>query len=167
MPRDLEFSEVAPLVAVAVILSALLAFGPLSPFSNNQVLQQPDAGVASGSADVTIEQKPPAALNLTRERLSAGRYILHVPETVVTVQNVSGRPLLTYKVQLTKLGHSQLSIAELNSGSEGRLSLQLQPMTVNPDRVRNDTYTAEVSIILRASGKHVIYQENVTVHVKR
>lgn len=159
-------SEVLPLLAVVFILSSALLFGPLSPLSN-QDSDSASEGIASGTANVTISTPPPTSLNLVEGRFDSGQYVLHIPATVVHIHSVEGRPLLTYKVELTKLGHSQSTIAELQNGSEGSLRISPEPISISAERVQNDTYTAELSIVLRASGKQTLYRENVTVNVER
>lgn len=157
-------SRLAPLVAVVFILSSVILFGPLVG------LQSPDppserAGLANGSANVTILKQPPSSLELERGRYSSGQYVLRVPSAVVSVDSVSGQPLLTYKVQLTELGYAQSTIAELSPETDGRITLSPKPISIDAERVENDTYIAELSIILRASGKQILYRNNVTVHV--
>lgn len=166
MSDSLALSKFLPLFAILFILSSILLFGPLSPVYSHGPARA-DSGIGVGSANATVLKPPPESLTLEAGQYNSGQFVLRVPSAMVSVDSVTGQPLLTYKAQLTELGYAQSTIAELSPESEGEVTLSPKPITIDAERVQNDTYAAELSIVLRASGKQTLYRENVTVNVER
>lgn len=157
----------APWLAALLIVAGLIATGPLVTGSGLAGSGESQKQLAVGGANVTLINTPYSTVLLEKGRFGSEEYTLRVPDATVNVDSVSGDPLLTYKIQMTELGYAKSSIHFLNPSSEGQLTLSIPPTSIDSERIQNDTYTAELSIVLRASGKQTLYQENVTVHVER
>lgn len=161
-------NSILPLLVILFISSTVVMVGPVSPFGAQLPDEEVDSHpIATGSANVSIQHSPAHNLTLSPASHQDGFFILRFSKTVVEIENISGRPLLTYKVQLTELGYSRSTIATLEAGREGRLVLEIEPVTISESRVQRERYRAEVFIVLRASGEYVLYKKNVTVHVER
>lgn len=155
----------APYLAVVFILTVIIVTGPL--FQEYQFGNAATGAIADGSANVTIIDAPTAdGVSLTKGAFGSGRYILRAPSIVVDVSNVTGRPMLTYKVEATNLGFSRSAYIVLGPDKTGRHEITFKEETFAPARVTNDSYIVELSIVLRASGKRTLYSENVTVPVE-
>lgn len=165
MQREPSLSEIAPVLAVAFILTIILLTGPQSPLALGKP-QQGEEKYLTGNASVEIVTAPPSSLKLEQASYTDSQYVLEIPSTFVSVSNVSGRPLLTYKVQMTELGRSELTIAELEPGTNRNITLSHEPVSINKQRVENNTYVAEIFIILRGDKTRILYRDNVTIHVR-
>jgi hypothetical protein len=140
------------------VVVAAIAVGPLGVVS--QETRQPD------SASVTLESAPNDTITLQRGRFGSGRYHVEAPPAVVTVGNVTGRPTLRYVVDIPGAWLTVTSRYDL-AGREGRLRMGVNPATVSPDRIDQDSYDAVVAIWLRTGDRErAILQRWVTVEVR-
>lgn len=157
-------STLGPYLVIAFILTIVVLTGPLlQGLIQNHENNNPIAG---GSADVTIVEPPTAdGVSLKKGAYGSNRYILRAPPLVVDVANVSGRPMLTYKVEATYLGFSRSEIMFLSSDTTGRQKIKFSEKTFASSRVQNGSYVVELSVTLRASGERKLYSKNVTVPV--
>ena len=159
-------STLAPYFAVTFILTILVTSGPL--IQGYSTGQDNSEAIAGGSADVKLV-KPPSADEVSLEKGAYGseRYILRAPSVTVDVANVTGRPILTYKVEATELGFSRSEYTVLGPNKAGQHEITFSEETFAPSRVTNESYVVELHVKLRASGTRTLFSENVTVPVGR
>lgn len=153
-----------PYAVVIVIILAILLTGPL--MVGPQSPDYADEPVGGGSADVTIISPPANGLSIQKSQFGGERYVLRAPSVTVDVANVTGRPMLTYKVQATNLGFSRSEILFLSPEVSGTQKITFSEETFAPSRVTKDSYQVELFVVLRASGEETLYYENVTVQVE-
>lgn len=141
-----------------VTVAAAIVTGP--------VIGLTDQPSAEDSVDVTVESVPTDNIALEQGRFNSGRYHLEAPPAVVTVENVTGTPMLRYTIDIPAAEITRVSRYDL-AGREGRLRMGVSPLTISPDRVDQDSYEARVSVWLRTENRdqRIILRE-ATVEVR-
>lgn len=125
------------------------------------------AGLATGNATLT-EVEFPADPTLSAGQYEAGQFVLRTGDVGIRVANVTGRPLLTYKLDVHGLDYTRSSLTVLEPGMAGRRSIQLSTDTLPAEAVNRGAYPGELRLILRGDGPdREIAARNVTVTVQR
>ncbi|MEF8776736.1 MAG: hypothetical protein V5A43_09585 [Haloarculaceae archaeon] len=123
--------------------------------------------LATGNATLT-EVDFPENPTISAAQYDAGQFILRTGDVGIRVSNVTGRPLLVYKLDIRGLDYTRSSLTVLDPGRAGRRSIQLTRVTLSADAVEGDSYPGELRLILRGDGPdREIATRNVTVTVQR
>lgn len=158
--------NILPVLVGIFVITGTIASGPI--FSAHEQTKNADADqrVAGGEAEVSIAEAPTGSIRIRKSGYGSNVYILNVPSSVLVVSNVSGRPLLSFKAQIVDLGYAQTEIAILQPGMNDKVKLAFGNIVFSENRVKEDSYTVELSIVLRASGKETIFYRNETIQVQ-
>ena len=146
-------------VAVVCILGLTLATGPAGPLEIGTEDGFEDPG--SGTATVEVVSEPGT---VALERSASGQDTLHlsVPTTTVAVSNVTGNPLLSYKLALDEIGFATDKITRLGQSGEGEFELEIDRRTFRSQEVANVT-EAVLTLTLRADGRVTLFERVVPV----
>jgi hypothetical protein len=146
-------------VAVVCILGLTLATGPAGPLEIGTEDGFEDPG--SGTATVEVVSEPGT---VALERSASGQDTLHlsVPTTTVAVSNVTGNPLLSYKLALDEIGFATDKITRLGQSGEGEFELEIDRRTFRSQEVANVTEAA-LTLTLRADGRVTLFERVVPV----
>lgn len=155
--------------AVGCILAVTLVSGPLVPWVD---LTRADAGEDPGElgqGDATAEVvSAPGRATLTRGAYGSGSYYLEVPDATVELRDVTGRPMLIYKIRLPAKGYSRGTNHFVSAEQEGTYELSLERDAWTRDEVTRDRYEGELVVLLRdGDSDRTVYRGNVTVEVER
>lgn len=156
------------LATAGVIVALTLLTGPLiGIFSVPAEGGLGGEGLATGNATLS-EIRFPEDPTITAGQYEAGQYVLRTGDVGVRVSNVTGRPLLSYKLEVEGLDYTRSSLIVLEPGMEGPRSIQLARATLAASAVDRDSYPGELRLILRGDGSdREIAATNVTVTVRR
>ncbi|QCJ45915.1 hypothetical protein [Haloprofundus sp. MHR1] len=128
--------------------------------------------LGAGNATVTDVSLDAAGVRLERGGYGSQAYYLSVPDATVRLQSVTGRPILSYKIRVPALGLERSSAVFLNESyteaGATTLALTVDDDPVDPERVTESSYEAELSVLLRTeSGSRTLRRLSVTVEVER
>jgi len=143
---------------------ALIASGPLVG-----AVTVPEGGVSgpapgTGTATVSVVSVP------DRATLEPGAYdtdvsYLEVPDAVVDVSGVTGKPVLTYSLSVPEL-RSRSSVFFLEPGAEGRTELSMDRLSFDPGAVDRERYTGQLRLVMRGSGgERTLYEGPIVIEV--
>jgi hypothetical protein len=162
-PQRLAIAGVVATVIVVSLLSGPLVAGvDLSPTPS-------DDGHPPQTGNATVEVlSTPDTVRLEKGSFgSESPYTLVVPDATIRISNVTGGPLLIYKLRIPELGYSRGTTYFLDGSSAGTRSVGLDKTTVNKD-LWKDQYRGELLLLLRGDGpEQILYRDNVTVEVVR
>lgn len=149
----------AIIVATAVISGPLIHGVDFTP-------QSEGLSPGSGTAEITVKSVPDTA-TITRSTSRNGEYVLQIPDSTVVVQNVSGTPLLVYKIQIRELGHTRGTTVFLNSSMTGRQALTLDSSYFDESEISKSEYEGTITILLRSdAGEQQLHHGNVSIEVQ-
>ncbi len=160
----MERSRAAVYATVAVIVLVTVASGPLIG-----AVTVPEGGVSgpapgTGNATVSVVSMPDQ-VTLEPGAYDTDVYYLEVPDAVLDVSAVTGKPVLTYSLSVPGL-KSRSSVFFLQSGEQGRKELSMARLSFDPAEVGKEQYTGELRLVLRGSGGELtLYREPVVVEV--
>lgn len=166
---DMNVLRAVPVVAVLVILTGTLLSGPLAPGVDFTHIRDTDEGLDSlGSGNITIGNATlPDRAVLQRGSYGAGAYRLQVPPATVEVTNYTGRPIISYEIDIDEIGYSRNSIRILVNESASRLTIPLKEDTLDKGQLDADEYRAQLTLLTRASGNEtIVARRNITVEVR-
>lgn len=153
---------------VLTILVASVLSGPL--VAGVDFTPTPDdAGPApqTGNATVEVVSVPETASLEKGAFKSDAPYTLLVPDATVRLSDVTGGPLLVYKIRIPELGYSRGTTHFLDSSMHGQRSIGVDQTTLQ-EEFSQDQYRGEILLLLRGDGaERTIYHGNVTVEVQR
>jgi hypothetical protein len=156
------------LVGLVVVSTAAIS-GPLVP----GVDLSPEPGTAGvepnpGSGNVTVESVSlDGEFVVKKGAFGSGQYVLLAPDAIVTVGQVEGQPIVTYKIQVHGVGISRSSVAFLSPENSQRQVLSMGEKTVSPDRVDQDQF--EIGVVVTArdeGGADEVFNETVFAEVR-
>ncbi|KTG09036.1 hypothetical protein AUR64_14635 [Haloprofundus marisrubri] len=158
-------------VVVLSVASGPLVAGVDFTAEDTESQSAPERALGSGNATVTDVSLDLDGIRLERGDYGSQTYYLQVPDATVDLQSVTGQPILAYKIRIPALGIERSSSAFLDESytEDGptTLALSLDDGPVEPGRVTQSSYEAEVSVLLRSqSGTRVLRQVSVTVEVR-
>lgn len=168
----MEPHRIAVYATVAVVVGVAIASGPLvGAVDLTRESADPgdgaDAGVpGEGSVDVAVESLPETA-RLDRGEYGAAAYTLRVPDAHVRLSNVTGQPLVVYKIQLSALGYTAGTVHFVTAEHAGPFRLQLESDTVPPDGIDRDRYEGRLTVLVRGDGERIVERRSITVRVGR
>lgn len=147
----MDGARLVVVVAVGLILSVTLLSGPMVGAIDFTVADEPRNAVpGTGSATITVDAWPTDGVTLEKGRYGAGAYYLTVPDATVRVQSVEGSPILAYRVSVPSLGLASESLYFLSEDDRGTMTVTIDPRSLEPDRLEQDTYRVELMIELRS-----------------
>jgi hypothetical protein len=167
--KDMTLLRAVPAAALVVILAGTLVSGPLVPGVDFTRVRETEEGLDSiGSGDITItEATLPDRAVLQQGSYGAGSYRLLVPDATVVVANYTGRPIISYGIDIDEIGYSRNSIRILVNETDSRLTLPLEEDTLDKGQLDEQSYDAQLTLLTRASGNEtVIATRNITVEVR-
>lgn len=151
---------------VSILLVVILS-GPLVPMVDLTSEQgDDDAQARPANASVTVLEVPLEGYTIESQRYEADPG-LYMPPAVVRIDNVTGDPVLVYKLAVPDVGVVAATVYFISETNENaRLTLDTLPAAVDRNRISRDTYPGRVTLRVRGEfGARVIYAENVTVTV--
>jgi hypothetical protein len=162
---EVDPSRAAVYALVAVILLTAVATGPLVG-----AVTVPEAGVTGadpGTGAATVEVvSVPDRVTLEPGEYDTGVYYLEVPDAVLDVSAVSGKPVVTYSLSVPEL-RSRSAVFFLGPGEEGRKQLSMERLSFAPSEVERDRYTGQLRLVLRdGGGERTLYEAPVVVEVR-
>jgi hypothetical protein len=161
----MDRSSRAPLIAVAlIVLGTVLA----SPVVGLVEFDESDAtgNIGTGTATVSTVSLPDEA-TFQRGRYGSETYYLQVAAGSVTFDRITGKPVLSYELNVDALGYSRQTTYFLQPGTDEWIELTIEKDNLEPDSLDEDAYDAELRLVLRGDGEsRVLRQKNVTVQVR-
>lgn len=164
----MELHRIAVYATVAVVVAVAVASGPLVG-AVDLTRERDDPGDAGspgeGSVDVTVLSLPDRA-TLDRGAYGAAAYTLRVPDARVRLANVTGQPMVVYKIELRELGYSRGTVHFVTADQAGPFSLELERDSLSPDDVTRDRYEGRLTVLVRADGERIVERAAITVDVR-
>ena len=145
---------------VVCIVGLTLATGPLGPFDVGTDSGDLDAP-GTGSATVEVVSAP-GAVELVPSNDGQDLRHLSVPDTTVRVSNVTGNPVLSYRVSLDGTGLSTQVLRFLGGTDDGELELDIDRRTYQPHKLENLT-GAGLEVRLRGENVTTVFEQAVPV----
>lgn len=147
-----------------IILIVLVVSGPLT----GGIAFAPDDPEGFGYGTISLTpQSQPTEVSIYTGRFDAGLLVLSVPDTVVRINQVTGRPLVTYKLNIPEMGYVRQALHIINADSTGdSYVLSLGETPIEPELVDETRYNGTIAIEIRDDrGTRTAYSWNVTVVV--
>lgn len=161
--------RIQPVVAVtvAIILLTTLLSGPAISAVDLTASGSFD-GSDLGDGRVTVgEVTVPESAAIERGEFGSGAYYLRVPSATVDLEEVRGRPILSYQVSVDGLGFTRSSVHVLSPSDEGIYELTIDEATFGESEIENESYTGELSITARYDDtEEDVASRNVTIEVE-
>lgn len=146
---------------VVVLVGIAVAAGPLVGLP---ILSPVPADPGTGSMTATVEESPGRA-TLEEKTYGDGDYSLRGPRVLVSIEALSGRPYLSYTIEVPALGHQTTSLTVVEEAGQHRL--RMKPSTVPGDEVTDERYQGTISIhVIDDDGRRSIHENDVTVEVR-
>lgn len=147
----MDVSKVAVYGTVAVIVATTLVSGPLVDAVDFTQERDETFDPNTGGATVTVLSTPDRA-RLDRGSFGAGAYYLQVPDATVRIADVSGQPILAYKIRIPELGYTRSTAHFIDEDNEGRMAVSIESDALPPDEIDRESYSGELLVVLRAGG---------------
>ena len=152
---------------VAVIITGALLSGPM--VAGIDLSPEAETGPPPGTGTATVEVvATPEVATLRKGSFGADApYTLRVPDATVRLSNVTGGPLLVYKLRIRELGYTRGTTHFLDETATGQRSVSLEGTTLE-ETLAQEQYQGKVLLVLRGDGtERTLYRGNVTVEVGR
>lgn len=121
--------------------------------------------LGTGEASVTAVEFP-GNPTLSDGTGDSNQYVLRTGDVEVNVANVTGQPMLVYKLEIHGMGYTKSSLTVLDTGMSGPQAIQLSRATIHRETVTAETYPSELRLVFRGDGPdRVVGSTNVTVQV--
>lgn len=161
-------THVAGAVLLAACFGVALAAGPYGADIRSLTTGEDRDAYATGGMDATVLDTPDTVRLDRYTENGTVRYRLLVPPATVGVANVSGRPVLTYKLRIGGIGHTRGTAHVLSEAQEGEFRTTLDASTLAAERIENRSYSGDLTLVVRSDrGTRRIHEGNVTVRVDR
>lgn len=166
----MDLLRLLPGLTVSVILLVSLVSGPLVgavDFSRDRgAAHDPDFVPGNGHATVNIVSVPEQG-QLIPTRFAANGYWVRVPNATIDVSNLTGHPMLIYKLRVPSLGYVGGTTHVFGEDYTGTQLLTMDRLTVDStDLPRGHHYEAELLVIKREYEQdEILYQEDITLEV--
>lgn len=149
---------------VALILAVTLLSGPVAGVLDLTTPRVDASGAGEGTASID-EVDAPTTATFDRGYRSES-YYLKVPDARVHVAEVTGRPLLAYRLDVHAMNYSRTTTHFLEPGDDGWIALSISRDTFAGDGVTREGYEGSLSIAVRGSGEEtVVYSEEIAIEV--
>lgn len=147
-----------------VILGVALLSGPAIGLVDLTTSRYDMTGIGEGNATVDAIDAP-ASASIEREYQSETQY-LDVPDARVHFASISGKPTVTYGLEIPAFNYSRSATYFLNGDQTGWVALSLRTDTFSKRVAPSEEYRGELSLVMRTSeGESVLYNESITVEV--
>jgi len=146
-------------LTVGVVLFVLLLSGPVGgvDFSGEP------ASLGDGNASVTVVEPTPEQIVVTEGRFGTNVTYVRVPDAVVDVEAVSGRPRIVYTVSISGLAERQ---GTRYVGSTGRMQIPVADQAV-PTPPDPGTYEGTITIRVQSfTGQTVVLDRRIEVVIE-
>lgn len=158
--RSISALTIGGILVASLFAGPLVGAVDLSPTGTQTVL-------GDGEADVRIVSVPSEG-RLTPSGYADTGYLLSVPPATVDVSNLSGRPMLVYKLRVRGVGYVASTTHFLDESFTGRQTLTLENAVLNRTSLPRETYRGELLVVKRVHEEDtVVHQGNVTLQVGR
>jgi hypothetical protein len=144
-------------VVVGVILFVMILSGPGSgiDFSRDRT------SLGDGTASVTVVEPTDDRVQVTAGRFGTNVSYVRIPDLVVDVQSVDGRPRVFYQVTVPELGIRKQNSAVVRS--TGRMRVPLSDRAVPPGTAVDDATARIVVRVQSYTGQTVVLNRTVGV----
>ena len=160
--------QAKPVVVGTVVLVFLttVVSGPLVPLVDITADRSFSGdGLGEGRAsvgDVTL----PGSVAFERGDFGSGSYYLRVDPATIELDDVVGRPIVSYEVSIPALGYSRSAVTVLSSADEGTYELSIDEAAFGPEEITNESYAGELVVDARyGEAEYVLARKNVTIEV--
>jgi hypothetical protein len=168
-------------LAVVVVVAVTLVSGPLvGGIDFTKPREAPDSSFCqrSGNASVSVVSVDESSFTLEQQSYGARSYLVDGEPTVVSVDDVTGCPLVSYEVRIPALGFFSRRVYFLGNGGEtpttkpgspttGRtISMSLVGGSFDPDSVDQRSYEGVLVVGVQGDTNRTIYESNITVGVR-
>jgi len=159
----MRIAAVAVYATVAVIVGLTLVSGP--PIGVEFTRESDDlSGLGTGNVSVDRVEAPGTA-ELAAES-GSGAYYLEVPDAVINVTGISGRPIVAYRLEIRALGYARATSHFLDESRVGPVRLSVERDTLSPESVETERYDGTLSIVARYNEtERVLYRDSIAVDV--
>lgn len=122
------------------------------------------SSLGTGELSLQVHSTPSHEIQLERTKYGSDTYLLDVPDAVVNITHIEGRPLVVYKIRIPELGYTRGATHFLSAESTGRTNLSIDSDAFSPSKITKESYDAELVILARVNGtEELLAQQNVTV----
>ncbi|XGI82882.1 hypothetical protein ACEU6E_06245 [Halorutilales archaeon Cl-col2-1] len=160
----MDMTRFIRLFSVLIILAGIGVSG--SPFE--LISAEADNGVSLGNqGSVSVKQ---VSLSSKVFKLEPGMYgsetyYLHTPSATVEIREITGSPILVYKMEIPELGYTGTSLRFMEEKRDS-LKLSLRRNGFSPDEIQNNSYNGTVSVLVRnGNSTRSLYSDNVSIEV--
>lgn len=146
-------------VTVGLILATLAITGPVGV----DIVASGEERLGEGTASVTLVQPTGEEVRVTQGRFGSGVWYVRLPDLVVDVERVEGRPRVQYAVAVPALGVDRTETELLTA--PGRLRVPVDDRAL-PDRPENSTYRGSVRVRVQSlTAEKTVLNRTVQVTV--
>jgi hypothetical protein len=146
-------------IVVAVVVIVMLLSGPGSGIE----FARDRASLGDGTASVTVVEPPDEDLRVTEGRFGTNVSYLRIPDLVVDVTSLDGRPRVLYQVTVPELGIQKQNDDIVRS--TGRMRVSISDRALPPGTDVDGTTARLVVRVQSFTGQTVVV--NRTVDVRR
>ncbi|MFB6179353.1 MAG: hypothetical protein ABEI77_06475 [Halorientalis sp.] len=110
----------------------------------------------------------PSTATLRKGKFGSGSYYLEIPVGRLELANKTGRPVISYEieVQMGNISYNQESAYFVGPETGREINLSLDSDAFQPEEIHEDTYTGQLVVTQRANGTNrVLAKQNLTVEV--
>ena len=157
--------SLSALTVGAILVSSLLS-GPLVDVIDLSP-SEPRAAPGEGSADIGVVSVPDGGVLAPTGYTDTG-YVLSLPPATVRASNLSGNPMVIYKLRVREVGYVASTTHFFGGEPEGHQTLTLEGAVLNRTSLPRETYRGELLVIKRVHERDtVLYRGNLTLQVGR
>ena len=158
--RSLSVLTAGTILVVSLFSGPLVGAVDLSP-------PDPLEAPGDGSADIDVVSVPVEG-RLDPAGYSDNKYVQSLPPATVEVSNLSGNPMVIYKLRVREVGYVASTTHFLDGEPEGQQTLTMEGAVLNRTSLPRETYRGELLVIKRVHERDtVLYRGNVTLRVGR
>ena len=167
----MELAGILPSAVVIVVVATTVLSGPLGPVDLTTDPTTCAENVFPEQRNATVDPRTvPERATLTRSDFVADVWRLTVPAATVNVSDVSGRPTVSYRLQVPELGRTVGTRVVLSHCTSGRVPLRIDEATLPPEAVEEEQYDATAFVVYRGTEngtkvERTLVTRNATVEV--
>ncbi|MDF9745569.1 hypothetical protein [Natrinema salsiterrestre] len=164
--------RVVSLVVIGVITATVFTSGPFVPVDFTSRDSPCEGGVLSNQGTAVVQSSSlPESATLSRSEFGAEVWKLSVSDADVRMTDIRGCVRFTYEIAIGELGITSLSTTTVSEESSERTTLSIPKTTVDPDRVTEDRYDAELNLTYHGTEnqtavERTLVSRNITVEVE-
>jgi hypothetical protein len=155
--RYAQLAVVGFVLFVLVISSPVLGAVDLTPETRDRL--------GDGTANATLVSEPADGLYVDRGRFGTDVFYLRIPDAVVDVESVTGRPRLVYQVSVPGLDFERSATTRLDG--DGRVRVPMDARAFTYAQVDNESYRGTVTVRVQSfETDRVVARRTVTIPVR-